>query len=78
MQVWQWNNIVKKIMISIRYKCALMSNLYKKSWTVSNKGVITSKDDLPIVAFKYGPYSLGGYHPEIRIGKLKCQGKVQS
>ena len=41
---------------------------------VFTKGVITSKEDLPIVAFKYGPYSLGGYHPEIRIGKLKCQG----
>ena len=36
--------------------------------------MITSKDDLPIVAFKYGPYTLGGYHPEIHIGKLKCKG----
>merc|ERR1711935_267963 len=41
-----------------------------------DKGVITSKEDLPIVAFKYGTYSLEGYHPEIRIGKLKCQGIV--
>ena len=43
---------------------------------MSDAGIITSMDKLPITAFSYGPLEYEIERANITIGRLKCQGKI--